>query len=126
MRFLIIDDSKLARNLLSFLLKKMGHFVEERETTKGLVELIATGQYNCVFLDIVMPELDGYQFLRTLRAYESTAKQHVVFYSSKKSSLEINYGLKKAGANDSLLKPATLKSLTQILHKVSNSSRGSN
>ncbi|MDJ0719439.1 MAG: response regulator [Prochloraceae cyanobacterium] len=119
MRFLIIDNSIAERNLLSFLLKKMGHFVEEKETAKGLVKLIATGQYDSIFLDIAIPDPDGYKFLRTLRANRVTAKQHVIIYSRKKSSLEINYGLNIAKANDFLLKPVTPKSLIQAIEKIS-------
>ncbi len=118
MRFLIVDDNPIDRRLLSSLLERMGHEVDQSDSTKGLVELIATGKYNSVFLDIVMPEQDGYKFLRTLRSNQSTAKQHVVIYSGKRSSLEIKYGLKRAGANEYLIKPATQKTLAQLIEKV--------
>jgi CheY-like chemotaxis protein len=42
----------------------------------------------------------------------------VVFCSSKKTPLEINYGVKRAGANDYLTKPVTRDSVGQVLDRV--------
>jgi two-component system, chemotaxis family, chemotaxis protein CheY len=42
----------------------------------------------------------------------------VVFCSSKNTSLEINYGIKRAGANDYLTKPVNRESITQVLEKI--------
>jgi two-component system chemotaxis response regulator CheY len=65
-----------------------------------------------------MPEQDGYKFLRELRSNPATAKQHVIICSSKKTPVEINYGLKRAGANDYLTKPLTQESLEASLAKI--------
>jgi len=117
MRFLIVDDSAVDRHFLTSLLEEMGHQVESCESTAGVIDKIATGNYTAVFLDIVMPEQDGYKFLRELRSNQNTAKQHVIFYSSKKTSVEINYGIKRAGANDYLPKPMTRERLEKTLQK---------
>lgn len=118
MRFLVIDDSAVDRKLLTFFLEAMGHQVDRVETTAGSLEQIANNDYTCVFLDIVMPQEDGYKFLRNLRINRATAKQHVVFCSSKKSKLEINYGIQRGGADDYLVKPVTRENLTKILEKL--------
>lgn len=117
MRFLVVDDSAVDRKLLSSLLEKMGHQVDQFESTAGLIDKIATGKYNSVFIDIVMPEQDGYKFLRNLRINQATANQHVIFCSSKKSKLEINYGIKRAGADEYLVKPVTREDLVQVLER---------
>ncbi|MBW4621906.1 MAG: response regulator [Cyanosarcina radialis HA8281-LM2] len=121
MRFLVVDDSAVDRRLLVSLLTELGHEVEESDSTTGILDRIATGNYNSVFLDIVMPAQDGYKFLRELRANPATAGQHVIFCSSKKTSLEIDYGLKRAGANDYVVKPATRDSIVGVLQKVAPS-----
>ena len=51
------------------LLLGMGHQVEAYEQTNGIIEKLETGKYTSVFLDIVLPEKDGYKFLRELRLY---------------------------------------------------------
>jgi two-component system chemotaxis response regulator CheY len=65
-----------------------------------------------------MPEQDGFKFLRQLRLNEATSDQYVILCSSKKTPVEINYGIKRAGANDYLTKPVTPESLEQALKKL--------
>ena len=118
MRFLVVDDSTLDRHLLTSLLEGLGHQVDACPNTKGALERLSTGMYAAMFLDIVMPEQDGYKFLREVRSNQTTAKQHVIFCSSKKTPLEIDYGLKRAGADDYLTKPVTRESIAKVLQKV--------
>jgi two-component system chemotaxis response regulator CheY len=118
MRFLIIDDSSVDRHALASLLESLGHGVDQCASPTDALEKVEQGQYDLVFLDVVMPEQDGYKFLRTLRLNPKTASQYVVFCSSKKTPLEINYGVKRAGANDYLTKPVTRDSVGQILDRV--------
>ncbi|MEO0855108.1 MAG: response regulator, partial [Cyanobacteria bacterium J06648_11] len=110
--------SSVDRHLIVSLLEDLGHQVDTSETTTGAIEKISSGGYDAVFLDIVMPQQDGYKFLRELRSNQATAKQRVVFCSSKKTSLEINYGIKRAGADDYVVKPVTRDSLTEVLQKM--------
>ena len=118
MKLLVVDDSAVDRHHIIALLEKLGHEAEACQNTEGVLEKVATGSYAAVVLDIVMPEQDGYKFLRELRSHPVTAKQHVIFCSSKKTPIEISYGLKRAGANDYLTKPVTQESLDQVLQKV--------
>lgn len=118
MRFLIIDDSSVDRHALASLLESLGHEIDQCASSTDALEKVEQGHYDLVFLDVVMPEQDGYKFLRTLRLNPKTASQYVVFCSSKKTPLEINYGLKRAGANDYLTKPVTRDSIGQVLDRV--------
>lgn len=118
MRLLIVDDSSVDRHLLTSLLEGLGHQVDACTTPKDGLERLSTQSYAAVFLDIVMPEQDGYKFLREVRFNQKTAKQHVIFCSSKKTPIEVDYGIKRAGANDYLIKPVTKESISQVLQKV--------
>lgn len=115
MRFLVVDDSAVDRLLLTTMLEELGHQADNCDTPVGALDKVTRGAYDAVFLDIVMPGQDGYKFLRSLRANPPTAHQRVVFYSNKKTPLEINYGIQRAGANHYLPKPATRESLTAVL-----------
>ena len=118
MRFLIVDDSTVDRHFLMTILEEMGHEVEGFGVTNGIIEKLETGKYRSVFLDIVMPGKDGYKLLRELRLNQHTVNQHVILYSSKKTIVEINYGLNRAGANDYLMKPITRERLEKTLQKL--------
>lgn len=118
MRLLVVDDSAVDRHNLTSILEGLGHQVDACESTIGILDQIANGGYKAIFVDIVMPEQDGYKFLRELRSNEQTAKQYVIFCSSKKTPVEVNYGIKRAGADDYITKPATAETVAQALQKV--------
>jgi CheY-like chemotaxis protein len=118
MKFLVIDDSSVDRHALGSMLELLGHDVDRCESATDAMSTVESGEYDSVFLDVVMPEQDGYKFLRTVRLNPATAKQYVVFCSSKKTPLEINYGVQRAGANDYLPKPVSRESIEQVLAKI--------
>ncbi|NCJ06203.1 response regulator [Synechococcales cyanobacterium C] len=118
MRFLIIDDSSVDRHSLASLLTMLGHEVEQCDNTADALTHLESDRYDLVFLDVVMPEQDGYKFLRSLRLNPKTTNQYVVLYSGKKTPLEVNYGIKRAGADDYLVKPVTQENVTQVLERV--------
>jgi CheY-like chemotaxis protein len=119
MRFLIIDDSSVDSHALASILEMLGHVVDLCKSPIDALSVIEAGKYDLVFLDVVMPEQDGYKFLRTMRLNPKTASQYVVFYSSKKTPLEVNYGIQRAGANDYLPKPVSQEGIERIIAKIS-------
>jgi len=116
--FLIIDDSATQRHLLSSLLQEVGHTVDFCESSVGALDKIVSNHYAAVFLDIVLPDQDGYRFLREMRSDSKSADQYVILCSTKSTKLEIDYGLKRAKANDYLTKPFTRESLSAVLEKL--------
>jgi CheY-like chemotaxis protein len=118
MRFLIIDDSPVDAHALISLLEILGHEVDRCDSAKDAMSTIENGAYDAVFLDVVMPEQDGYKFLRTVRLNPKIANQYVLFCSSKKTPLEMNYGIQRAGANDYLPKPVSRETVEQAVAKI--------
>jgi CheY-like chemotaxis protein len=117
MNVLVIDDSAVDRYHLVSLLKSLGHEVDQCAEPNAVMEMIAKKPYKIVFLDVVMPDFDGYRLLRNIRIDPTISNQYVVICSVKKTPLEINYGLERAGANNYLPKPATREGLENIFQK---------
>jgi len=117
MRFLVIDDSDLDRQFLTGLLENANHQVDTCSSSQEAADRIKGNKYDSVFLDIVMPEKDGYKLLREIRSDRETAEQHIVFCSSKKTPLEVNYGLKR-GANEYLTKPVSAADIEKLLQSL--------
>ncbi len=115
---LVIDDSAVDRYSLVSLLKSLGHQVDQCDDPNNAIDLITTKDYKVIFLDVVMPDLDGYRLLRNMRLDPATKSSYVVLCSVKKTPLEINYGLERAGANDYLPKPATRESLEHVFQRL--------
>jgi CheY-like chemotaxis protein len=91
---LIIDDSKLVLQITSDLLKKDGHNIITSQTGKEGLDLARTGNPDLIILDIVMPDMDGYDVLKELKKDEFTKNIPVIMYSSKTKKEDILLAMK--------------------------------
>ncbi|HCY86424.1 MAG TPA: response regulator [Desulfobacteraceae bacterium] len=67
-KLLLIDDSWLTRRGLSGMVSDMGHTVIEAENGKVGLEMVKNENPDCILLDLLMPEMDGYEVLTRLAA----------------------------------------------------------
>ena len=66
-KILIVDDSAFQRNNVRFILKSGGHVVAEASNGREALEVAAARAPDCILLDIMMPELDGWEVLEVMR-----------------------------------------------------------
>jgi adenylate cyclase len=64
---LVVDDNEINRDLLSRYLARLGHTVQAAPDGRKALEMIDSGAFDLVLLDIMMPELNGYQVLQHLK-----------------------------------------------------------
>jgi adenylate cyclase len=64
---LVVDDNEINRDLLSRYLARLGHTVQTAPDGRRALEMIDSGAFDLVLLDIMMPELNGYQVLQHLQ-----------------------------------------------------------
>jgi diguanylate cyclase (GGDEF)-like protein len=105
MRILIAEDDVTSRTVLAGLLRKEGHQVEA--TVNGAEAWQALQQPEApalVILDWEMPEMDGPEVLRRVRALETDRPPYILMLTSRGEKADIIAGL-DAGANDYLAKP---------------------
>jgi len=105
MRILIADDDTTSRLILTNILKKDGH--EVVETVNGVEAWHILQQANAprlAILDWVMPEKDGLEVVRKVRALPSGQHSYLIILTTKVEKTNIVAGL-EAGANDYLTKP---------------------
>ncbi len=100
---LIIDDSKLVLKVTSDILHKDGHNIITAQTGKDGLELARTGNPDLIILDIVMPDMDGYDVLKELKKDEFTKNIPVIMYSSKTKKEDILLAM-KLGVTDYISK----------------------
>ncbi len=91
---LLVDDSKLVLKATSDMLKKDGHSVLTADTGKKGLELAQNGAPDVILLDIVMPDIDGYQVMKELRKDEITRNIPVIMYSSLTKKEDILLAMK--------------------------------
>ena len=105
MRILIADDDFTSRVMLAALLKKSGH--EVVETTNGSEsweELRKPDAPRLAILDWMMPEMDGPEVVRRVRALETDQPPYIIMLTTRGEKADIIAGL-DAGADDYLAKP---------------------
>jgi len=102
---LIVDDIELNRMLLADMLNDTYDIVEAASGKEALSMLIDQKLNPAlVLLDLIMPEIDGFQVLRELKSTESTKKIPVLFVTAVVSDETESLGL-KSGAADYVIKP---------------------
>jgi CheY-like chemotaxis protein len=66
-RILIVEDARLTRRMIGQILRQEGHEVLEASGGLQGLELAIIGSFDCIFLDLLMPDIDGREFLQILR-----------------------------------------------------------
>jgi CheY-like chemotaxis protein len=113
-RILIVDDDEMVRMALVELLKPEGYFLDEAGSGKEALERIDKGKYDLMMFDIIMPEMDGIELCRRVRAMDAYKDIPVVFLTAKSREQDKLKGL-EAGANLFLSKPISPEKLLNII-----------
>ena len=109
MKILLVDDSITERHILTAYLTKLGHTPIIAENGLEAVKLFETEKPDLVLMDVIMPEMDGYQAARKIRE-ENTTWIPIIFLSGRVDPEDIAEGI-AAGGDDYLTKPVNLKIL---------------
>jgi adenylate cyclase len=101
---LVVDDNEINRDLLSRYLARLGHAVQSVPDGKKALEMIGTGAFDLVLLDIMMPELNGYQVLQHLKDSSNWRDLPVIMISAL-DEMDSVVRCIELGAADYLSKP---------------------
>jgi PleD family two-component response regulator len=100
---LVVDDHKPNRIKISFAVKKLGHTAEVAEDGRQALAMLREQPFDLVLLDIVMPELDGYQVLEQMKADSTLRDIPVIVISAEQELDSVVKGI-ELGAEDYLPK----------------------
>lgn len=121
-KVLIVDDEPNILLSLEFLMKKEGYSVFIARDGAESLEIINQESPDIVILDIMMPEVDGYEVCQYIRAQDTLVDTKVVFLSAKAKEADIQKGY-DLGANLYLTKPFStrnlVKKVAELTHAVS-------
>lgn len=108
MRLLLIEDSLSLRRSISTALSRTGWAIECSDNGRDGLALALRGEYDVVILDIMLPDLDGWQVLQRLRG--SGGHVPIMMLTARDSIDDRVRGLSE-GADDYLIKPFSLNEL---------------
>lgn len=119
-KLLFVDDDYELNTINSKYFSNNGHNVQTASNGNECLNLLRSYQPDCIMLDVMMPELDGYQVGRIIKS----SRQIPIIYISGKSSIDDKVKALSLGGDDYLVKPYSLKELSARidvqLRKVSN------
>jgi two-component system, cell cycle response regulator len=114
---LVIDDSAAVRKSMDIQLSLMGMHIDFAESgEEALDKAKVTTDYDIVFLDIMMPGIDGYKVCKTLRATKEFKQTPIIMLTGKGSRFDKLKGT-MAGASLYLTKPVEQEQLQDVIKK---------
>lgn len=117
-KILFVDDDQVTLELMGQAAKLLGHRAILAKSGKDALNETKNQQPAMVFLDMMMPDLDGLQVLRTLKNDPETTNTPVIILSAG-SSEDDSITCKLAGADGYLSKPIPLQILMETINRYS-------
>ncbi len=129
-RILCIEDEPEMIELIRLILKRAGYEVLGASSGPEGLALLQKERVDLILLDLMMPEMDGWEVYQRLKANEQTRDIPVIIVTAKAQRIDRVLGLYIVGADDYIIKPfspkALLQSVEQILQSRQQSDDGQN
>ncbi len=113
-RALVVDDSYAVRKQMQICMDLYGMAVDFAETAEDGLEKIRSRPYDIVFMDVILPGIDGYQACKKIKADRQTRGIPVVMLTGKGTAFDRLRGT-MAGCNRYLTKPVQAEDLHTVL-----------
>ena len=118
-KLLLVEDNELNREIALEILKEAGFVVDTAEDGAAAVQKIkqaAPGQYDLILMDIQMPNLDGYEATRQIRALPDAEKASIPIFAMTANAFEEDrQNALAAGMNGHIAKPLDVPHLLRVL-----------
>ena len=121
-RALVVDDSKSARVLLSRILEKYEVEVDMAESAEQAIEYLKSNRPDAIFMDHLMPGMDGLQAVREIKGNPQTAMIPIMMYTSQEGELYVGQAraLGAMGVLPKQLRPVDVSKVLYELHLLPN------
>lgn len=113
---LIVDDSATMRELLSFAVNEAGYGAITAVNGRDALNKLKNTEIEMVITDLIMPVMDGIEFIRQLRNSIANRLTPVVILTTESQQSRIQEG-KAAGASEWIVKPFTPEELLEVIKK---------
>jgi len=114
---LVVDDSAMVRKFMARKLAPYGFGVDFAETGEEAIGMTGEKEYTCVFLDVVLPGIDGYQVCKLIKSNKQAIQRTaIVMLTSRTSAFDKLRG-SLAGCDEYLTKPMDENRLLEVIAK---------
>jgi CheY-like chemotaxis protein len=116
-RALVVDDSKSARVILSRMLEKYGIEVDMADSAEQAIEYLKHDRPDAIFMDHLMPGMDGLQAVRAIKGNPQTATIPIMMYTSQEGELYVGQA-RALGAMGVLPKQVRPVDVSKVLYEL--------
>ena len=120
---LVVEDNKINQMLITTYLEKFGHSFEVASNGFEAIEAAAKGCYDVILMDVQMPEMDGIEATRRIRALGGEAASQPIVALTANAMQGDRESYLAAGMNDYLAKPIIASNLFETLNRVLDGTR---
>ena len=122
-KVLVVDDEVNARYILNLKLTMKKNFVvEEAENGHDAIKKVKSFKPDIIMLDVMMPEMDGYECCKVLKENPETEDIPIIFLTAKTRTTDIIQGI-RVGVDDYIMKPYDFEDLYQRMMKMLDSNK---
>lgn len=117
-RVLCVEDHPEMIDLISLILKRRGYEVEGAIGGKAGLEAMIRQPPDLVLLDLMMPDVDGWEVYRQMKNHDDLRKVPVIIVTAKAQVVDIILGVQIAGVDDYITKPFGPRDLVASIERI--------
>ncbi len=117
---LLVDDSEVSNFLMQSILEDRGYSILSVSNGKDALDLLKQQQPDLIILDIMMPEMNGFGVLESVKKIEATAKIPVIILTARNNLKDQEKAL-SMGAADYVIKPIDIEDVLERVNNLVNS-----
>ncbi|MGD9728478.1 MAG: response regulator [Nitrospiraceae bacterium] len=114
LKVLVADDNLVNQKLTARMLERLGYQPEVVDNGREALKALSGGSYAAILMDCQMPEMDGYEATRVIRAQEKELRIPIIALTANALQEDRDH-CRAAGMDDYLSKPITTKQLGEVL-----------
>jgi len=112
---LVVEDDKIAQMAIKYLIKEIENSVDVADTGKKAIELLKKNEYDLIFMDIGLPDINGIEVAQLIRT-ELKKVMPIIALTAHNDKNKRNICIQK-GMNDFIEKPITKEKILIIIKK---------
>jgi two-component system chemotaxis sensor kinase CheA len=113
-KILVVNDDAGIREMASFILQAKGYETFEADNGRAGIELAIQKKPDLILLDIMMPEMDGYEAISAIREMEEFGQLPIIALTAKAMKADLDHCI-EVGASDYISKPLDINQLLSLL-----------
>jgi CheY-like chemotaxis protein len=117
LRVLLVEDNLVNQRVALRLLERLGYQADAVANGREAVEAVARHPYQLVFMDLQMPEMDGFDAARSIRKKESAHPQPCIIALTANALQSDRDACLAAGMNDFITKPIKLGDIDEVIRR---------